>query len=281
MSPVDFTTRHRRLLEELYASTSASEWGLSYEFFVEAARASAEKYAGDSSVEEYLRSLRVRDLALAIACARGLEQAWRAFFEQLREPLRAAGRSLAGARGEELADALFGELYQERARLASFAGRSSLAGWLRAVLYQTYIDRLRAEKKQVSLEEREEAGEPPPAAPAGHDPAEQAQYERIAQQALESALARLPPRQKLLLDFYYFHGLTLREAAALVNVHEATASRELERARTKLRASLAEILKKEHRLKDEEVRYCLYRAAQGRLEIERSLQDRGPSAVQK
>jgi RNA polymerase sigma-70 factor (ECF subfamily) len=281
MSPSEFHSRYGRLTERLHAGTPAASWGLSREAFAEALQASWSKHGAESDAEQYLGSLRLRDLALAAACARGLEPAWRQFYSELREPLRAAGRALAGDRGEELADGLFGELYEERGRLASFAGRSSLAGWLRAVLYQAYIDRLRAEKKQVSLEEREEQGEVAAAAPAA-DPVEQSSYERIAQAAMEAALAHLPPRRKLLLDFYYFHGLTLREAAALVGVHEATASRELERARSELRALLTSILKTEHRLPDREVTRCLYEAARGGLEIKvgANMQDRGASAVQ-
>lgn len=286
MTLVEFQTRHRRLLDELYSSTPAAGWGLEREEFARAVFRSLEKQGvsnpGEAAaIEQSARSLRARDLALAAACALGQEVAWRDFFAEMRAPLRAAGRSLAGGEGEALADSLFGELYEEKARLASFGGRSSLAGWLRAVLYQAYIDRLRAGKRQVSLEEREEAGAAQPAAPVAHDPAQQAQYERIAQQALEEALALLPPRQKLLLDFYYFHGLTLREAAALVGVHEATASRELERARGQLRKSLVEILKKRHGLSEQEVRRCLLEAAAGRLEIGPRLQERSTPAVQK
>ena len=280
MTAAEFQSRYRRLIEQLYAATPAASWGLPLEAFAQSLHASLEKYGGSGSAEEYLRSVRLNDLALATACARGDERAWRQFFEQLRGPLRAAGRALAGVRGEELADALFGELYEQRVRLASFAGRCSLAGWLRAVLYQSYVDRLRSEKKEVSLDERESTG-PAVSAAAVADPVEQGQYERIAQSALETALGRLPPRQKLLLDFYYFHGLTLREAAALVGVHEATASRELDRARTQLRQALTSILKQEHRLEEDEVRRCLYQAAQGSLEIRRSVQDRGTPAVQK
>ena len=205
MTAAEFQSRYRRLLEQLYSATPASSWGLPLEAFAQAAHASLEKYGGEGSVEEYLRSVRLRDLALAAACAHGDERAWRQFFEELRGPLRAAGRALAGPRGEELADAMFGELYEQRARLASFAGRSSLAGWLRAVLYQSYVDRLRSEKKEVSLEERESAGQVVSAA-AVADPVEQGQYERMAQNALETALERLPPRQKLLLDFTIFMG---------------------------------------------------------------------------
>ncbi len=90
---------------------------------------------------------------------------------------------------------------------------------------------------------------------------EQAEYARMARSAFDRALAALPPRQKLLLDFYYLDGLTLREAAALVQVHEATASRELDRARGTLKKLLTEILQRDYRLGEQEIRACLYTAA--------------------
>jgi RNA polymerase sigma-70 factor, ECF subfamily len=280
MTPTDFKARFRRLLAQMYSATPGAEWGLSADSFSEAVHASWQKHGERCEPEAYLRSLRLRDLALAQACAGGSEAAWRVFFNESRESLRSAGLSLAGQRGEEVADALFGDLYQHKTKLASFAGRSSLGGWLRAVLYQSYVDRYRKGRREVSLEEREETGAPP-VATHDRDAAEQVEYEQIAQRALEAALRVLPPRQKLLLDFYYFHALTLREAAALVGVHEATASRELDRARAALRKSLTDILRKEYRLGDEEVRRCFYEAVRGGLEIEEHLQEPGDETVQK
>jgi RNA polymerase sigma-70 factor (ECF subfamily) len=202
-------------------------------------------------------------LALAAACAAGSDAAWQTLLSSMRAPLRAAGRAMAGDRGEELADALFGELYTAReAKLGSYAGRSSLAGWLRAVLRQTWIDRWRAGKRLRPLDE--DVAEP--AAPAAPDPAEQSQNASIAGAALDRALASLPPRQKLLLDFYYFHGLNLRESAALVGVHEATASRELDRARAALKLSLTEILHHEHGMNEADVQACLLEAVDKGLE---------------
>lgn len=280
MTPTEFLARFRRPLAQMYAATPSAEWGLPAELFCRAIHASWEKYGESCEPEAYARSLRLRDLALAHACALGSEAAWQQFFTELRQPLRSAGRSLAGSEGEEVAEALFGDLYEHKAKLASFAGRSSLAGWLRAVLYQSYVNRYREGRREVSLEEREEAGAPP-VATRDRDSAEQAEYEQIAQRALEGALRLLPPRQKLLLDFYYFQALTLREAAALVGVHEATASRELDRARASLRKSLTDILKKEYRLQDDEVRRCLYEAVRGGLDIETRLQEPGTEIVQK
>jgi RNA polymerase sigma-70 factor (ECF subfamily) len=267
-----FASEHRRLLDQMYGEVRSTS-GLTRDALVTALWKSAEKTGVTATgVAGYLRGLRLRDLALAAACAAGSDDAWQTLLKEMRGPLRAAGRAMAGDRGEELADALFGELYTHReSKLGSYGGRSSLAGWLRAVLYQTYVDRLRAEKRLVPLDSSAPGEDPAPAAdppaPEAADPVEQSEYGRMAAVALERALAALPPRQKLLLDFYYFHGLTLREAAALVKVHEATASRELDRARGQLQRELTAILGQEYGLGEEEVRRCLFSAVEGGLEL--------------
>lgn len=240
LPPPAFHARYAGLLN----NAESAALGLDQETFTAALWRSLEKSgAGEAKAETYIRGLRLDDLKLAAACAAGSEKAWETLLGTMRGPLRAAGRAMAGDRGEELADILFGELYAARERkLGSFAGRSSLAGWLRAVLHQTWIDRLRAEKRLVPLED--DAPEPP--APEVADAVEQSQNAGIAAGALQRALAALPPRQKLLLDFYYFHNLTLREAALLVGVHEATASRDLDRARAALKSQLTAILQRDY-----------------------------------
>jgi RNA polymerase sigma-70 factor (ECF subfamily) len=258
-----FRITHGRVIAELHEVVRAAV-EIERDAFSAALWRSLEKSAvAEARVPAYLKGLRVADLALAAACAAGSDGAWQTLLNTMRGPLRAAGRAMAGDRGEELADALFGELYAAReAKLGSYAGRSSLAGWLRAVLRQTWIDRLRAGKRLRPLDEEV----PEPAAPAAPDSAEQSQNAAIAGDALDRALASLPPRQKLLLDFYYFQSLNLREAAALVGVHEATASRELERARTALRLRITEILRNEHGMNDADVRTCLLEAVDKGLE---------------
>ena len=54
------------------------------------------------------------------------------------------------AEAEDLTQSLFGDLYGVRleadrrvSKLAHYAGRGSLGGWLRAVVYQAFIDRKR------------------------------------------------------------------------------------------------------------------------------------------
>ena len=88
------------------------------------------------------------DLELARRCAAGEPAAWDRFVREYRPVLYRAADSLdpnGGAR--EIADSLYAELYgvnnTGRSLLLSFSGRSSLATWLRAVLCQRFVDRLR------------------------------------------------------------------------------------------------------------------------------------------
>jgi len=107
---------------------------------------------------EYLQTLYLRTwpccglprrfrIGLGIFCAR------------ISFALRAAAGAItkgsrAGANAQELADSLFAELYGlvdgkrgERSLFRYFHGRSSLKTWLRAVLAQRHVDRLRESRR--------------------------------------------------------------------------------------------------------------------------------------
>ena len=64
--------------------------------------------------------------------------------------------------------------------------------------------------------------------------------------ALGRALAGLDDEDRLLMKLYYFDGLRLREAGAVLGVHEATASRRLTRIHGEVRERVESILMKEH-----------------------------------
>jgi hypothetical protein len=62
------------------------------------------------------------------------------------------------------------------------------------------------------------------------------------QQAVEKAIQELVAEDRLLVKLYYFDNLRLREAGAVLGVHEATASRRLTRIQTDLRKQVTKIL---------------------------------------
>src|SRR2546428_4399938 len=87
------------LIESLHAVAQASRWHLRLPPFAEAlARSARKRFCGGApaakQIEDYLASLHLEDLALACACAEGIEAAWEYFVKTYRGYLRAS----AGAR---------------------------------------------------------------------------------------------------------------------------------------------------------------------------------------
>jgi hypothetical protein len=59
---------------------------------------------------------------------------------------------------------------------------------------------------------------------------------------LSKSVEELPAEDRLLVKLYYFDNLRLREAGAVLGVHEATASRRLTRIQSDLRKRVTKIL---------------------------------------
>src|SRR2546426_10179973 len=93
------------LIESLHAVAQASRWHLPLPPFAEAlARSARKRFCGGApaakQIEDYLASLHLEDLALACACAEGIEAAWEYFVKTYRGYLRAsAGRVVRGRGG--------------------------------------------------------------------------------------------------------------------------------------------------------------------------------------
>ena len=288
-----------RLLRELelranflYGGSRAPEWGLTRPQFTAALARSVGKGLAEAnfsreSLEEYLETLHVEDLVLATACTEGSESAWEFFVGTYRGYLRAAAGSLtkgsrAGVDAQELADSLFAELFGlvdgkrgEGSLFRYFHGRSSLKTWLRAILAQRHIDRLRQSRRWESIE-REDGQEgksiaahsvPTPSPDPHRD-----HYLRRFLGALTDALATLDPGDRKRLELYYAKQKTLAEIGRLLGEHESSVSRHLERARRELRASVegclrtgrhpGEPLRSLHPMSDAEIALCFQYAAE-------------------
>lgn len=248
-------------------------------------RASVEKYllrhrpeASAKEVADFIDALHAEELLLVVACERGDERAWDDMVSQYRATVLSAARgaSAGEAEAEELAGSVWAELYglRERAdgspagKLAYYSGCGSLGGWLRAVVGQLAVDRHRRTSRLVQTEEASDFDR---AAAEAHDSEgwrpraerdpESALAEADAARAVEEALARalagLDAEDRLLVRLYYFDGLKLKEAGAVLGVHEATASRRLTRVHTEVRRRVEATLAGERRWKREEVARAL------------------------
>jgi RNA polymerase sigma-70 factor (ECF subfamily) len=233
----------------LYARTRAAQWGLPIEAFASALERSvrhafAEGEPSTSDVERYLEKLHLEDLALATACASGVDAAWDHFVREHRPSLyRAAGAIDRHGGGRELADSLYAELFGLRERDGArqslfryFHGRSSLGSWVRAVLAQRHVDALRASRRLDPLPDDDGPGALK-AAPNASDAAVSA-YHLAMHAALTLAIAALVPRDRLRLACYYAQNMKLAAIGRLLGEHEASVSRHLTRVRGEIRVAV-------------------------------------------
>lgn len=290
----------------LYGQASASRWGLSHEQFASALERSAQKVAGlpAGKVEDYLRGLRLEDLALATACLEDCEAAWEHFISSYRAYLRSAASAVlrcssAAPEACDLADSLFTELYgvadgsrRERSLFRYFHGRSSLKTWLRAVLAQRHIDALRANRRFESLDDEESpaaarvaasASAPPPSDP------HRSRYVALFVRALHAAVAQLDARDQQRLRSYYAEELTLAEIGRQLGEHESSVSRNLDRIRLALRHAVEQALRQgcpaangfaaEAGLTDAQISLCFeYASADSSFDLEKLLRPGSPGA---
>ena len=196
--------------------------------------------AGRAQIGSFLRGLQLQDLALAQACALGRDAAWREFMARYREPLTRAATAMTGseAAGEELADSLWPEMFglserggQRVSPLASYSGRGSLTGFLRATLAQRNVDRHRRTRRETDLPSREL-----PAAAAAVVPDAGAVAQLCT--ALRETLGTLDAEERFLLSAWFLDERTLLEVSRVIRVHEATVSRRIQRLTARLRVEL-------------------------------------------
>ena len=255
--------------------------------FADALEASAARGCADRdprALERYLGALHLEDVALACACADGDEAAWDHFVLEHRPLLyRAADAIDPGGGARELADSLYADLFGLRDREGErqsffryFHGRSSLSTWLRAVLAQRHVDRLRTGRRLETLpdEESSTALEAPVVAV---EP-DRSRYLELMRTTLQRAVAQLTARDRLRLACYYAQELTLAETGRLLGEHEATSSRQLARTRRAIREDVERQLREDHRLTEAELALCFasVTADAGPLDLRQMLPD-GPA----
>jgi RNA polymerase sigma-70 factor (ECF subfamily) len=275
----EFLTHHRQRLEGLFESSKAARWSVPFEDFTRAVWEGIQSRpsVAPGQVPQILKDLRAEDLALAMGCARGDEKAWEAFRwgfgTTIYEAACAYESDLALAR--ELSDSMMTELYgvreksaERKSPLRSFQGRSSLKTWLRAVVYQKFVDEMRRRGRLASLPEEVEA----PASQGSVSAQDDQRYAQLLGEAVETVLRGLSGAEKLMLSYYYVQGLTLKQIGRLTGEHEATVSRHLEALRQRLRKLIEAYLRKIKQLSAYDLDRCLDFAARGvTVDLEKAL----------
>ena len=211
-----------------------------------------------------------QELYLTTACALGDAAAWD-FFHSLfkgtvmKTALRCASNT---SEGNEMADSFLSDLFlpsqpgptEGEKKIGQYSGIGSLEGWIKVVISRQSIDRIRSQKRQVSIDDLPVE----PTSTGLSDRADSIILEQDQQRALRmvsaglnEALRRLDPQQKMVLQLYYLQKVTLKEIGALLKVHESTVSRTLDRLKTQLLASVSDHLQKNFKVKKAEVRHLI------------------------
>ena len=246
-----------RLVERLYEQSNAARWGLTVDPFRAALEASvAHAFPNgtplESELAQYVASLHLDDLALACACGAGLEPSWDYFVREYQPALYRAADAIDPSGGaRDLADALHADLFGLRERegvrqslFRYFHGRSRLTTWLRAVLSQRHVDRIRSERGHDPLPD-DEAMAVGPLITSQANPDQPRLLSAIGG-VLKDAVDGLAPRDRLRLRCYYSQDLTLAAIGRMLGEHEGTVSRHLTRTRRAIRDAVETGLRRDH-----------------------------------
>jgi RNA polymerase sigma-70 factor, ECF subfamily len=254
--PATATRLPAAAVDELWRRSGAAEFGIDAAGFASILEEIAAKYlppgsgaSSEAAAPDFCRTLRLQDLALARACAAGHEQAWNVFVARYRDGLDRSALAIAreASAARDLADSVYADLYgvdapdgKRVSKLVYYDGRGSLEGWLRSVLAHEFTDRLRRDRRLVSLEEQVEAGVELRAPDSETAPAPDPRLEAAA----DEALGGLSAEDRFALASYYLDGRTLAEIAATLGVHESTVSRRIDRTVGALKKNIVKGLRR-------------------------------------
>ena len=254
-------------VDAIYADCARAhaDFGLSSADFRDAVSGAVHKYLDSARVlpsrediGRFIGELQDRDLYLALACARGNEQAWWEFDRQYRSFIERWARHLvrSGADADEIIDLVYTELFGTRtvagvrqSKFRTYTGRGTLRGWLRTVMLHAVVDLYRGRKDEISLEEWSGSGDEARERHTVLTPIRgteelmlvsvvRERYRLATMAALDQSLAALHDHETLLLLYYHVDGLKLREIARIVEQPRSPIRRWFQR-QSKLRLGAA------------------------------------------
>jgi len=275
-----FRSDHFKRLEPIYESSGGGGWSVTYDEFTKGVweGIGPAAVADPSRIPELLKIIHADELVLALACVKGNERAWEAFSYGYRTLIYEAACAIASdvSLAREISDSLSAELYGldaetpgRKSRFAYFHGRSSLKTWLRALVYQKFVDEYRRHRRLEPLPENQEIPSPEGGSVSSKD---DQRYSDLLSEAVGATLRQLPPAEKMLLSFYYVQQLTLKQIGRATGEHEATVSRHLETVRKKMRKQIETHLRKVKKLPAYDVDRCFDFAARGiTVDLEKEL----------
>jgi RNA polymerase sigma factor (sigma-70 family) len=117
---------------------------------------------------------------------------------------------------------------------ARYEGKASFKTWLFAVIRRTAADERRRQILRRLLLDRRQAGP----SPAPIERPDEAIHRIEIRRLVREALARLPRRQREVLQLVFYHDLSVAEAAQVMNVSLGSARTHYERGKKQLRRQM-------------------------------------------
>jgi RNA polymerase sigma-70 factor (ECF subfamily) len=197
----------------------------------------AERLPLEATSIDALRQLRVDDLYLACACARGDSTAISLFDATYIAGLGAVAPRQATITVGEVQQAVRAKLLlgEEGARpkIAEYSGRADLSSWVRVVAVRTALNLARGKRREVPLDEEELL-----ATGAESDNAEiqhlKTLYRGEFRDAFRQALLALSVRDRNMLRQHYVDGVAMERIGAMYQLHRVTIVRRMKDAREEL-----------------------------------------------
>jgi RNA polymerase sigma-70 factor (ECF subfamily) len=199
----------------------------------------AERIPSDSDSASALRAMRVEELFLTCACARGDQTAIKLlethYFPLVLSAL--ARMRLDPQRADDVKQTLRRHLLvgdgEQPPRITNYNGRGDLGSWLSVSAVRAAYKLLRKEKRGMATEDDRLSELAMPDADI------ELKYTKehcrtLFKESLREAMASLADREKNLLRQHYLDGLTIDQIGALYRTHRATAARWMASARQRL-----------------------------------------------
>ena len=170
------------------------------------------------------------ETVLLARVAAGDEQAFRGLLDRHLPTVMAIGRRMLrdDAEAEDVAQETLLRLWRNAAGLE--LGPNGVRPWLRRVVSNLCIDRVRARRNTTVTDEVPEESEPP------------SQMRQLAERELgsrvDAALKALPERQRLALTLFHYEGMSQIEVGSVLGISDEAVESLLARARRTLKASL-------------------------------------------
>ena len=170
--------------------------------------------------------------ALLDACRRGEREAVGELFDACRDRVYTLALHLSGDPAEA-ADVTQDVFLRLLARIGQYRGESRFSTWLYRIVVNAFLDRRKARRRYVPLDDtllaRRPAPEPSPEAAVIH---------AQARGRVTAALQRLPPALRTPVVLRYGSGLSYAEIAETLGVREGTVASRLNRALAQLAREL-------------------------------------------